>query len=371
MPLSLELLAAAHTPAAEAFNARLDAAGMPAGFRIGTSPPSGEAGATAALRMESYVALDDGHVRGGVMLQHQPFVIGGVVRPTVNLQLPISEGWIDKQYAAVGMWIIKTVLQRHPLAFAVGMGGLDQPLPKLLGAMGWLVQPIPFFFRVHRPSRFLRMLPELQRGIGRRIAAHAAAWTGAGALGLAAARARAGWPRIAAPRIAAEPVSGWGEWADDVWHAHPDRASMIGVRDRATLALLYPRVDRQQVYRLRDAGRDVGWIAVLRTQMRSNGHFGDLVVGTLLDAVVLAGYELAAVRAASDVLAGLGADVSVVNHAHIRWQAALRAGGFLPQRSNYLLATSRQLTAAVGAAGDPQVTRAHVTRGDGDGRIHL
>lgn len=370
MPLTLERLAAAHESAAEAFNARLDAAGMPAGFRIGTvpAPPADPA---AAMYKESYLALDGGQVRGGVMLQHQPFVVGGDVRAAVNIQLPISEGWIDKKYAAVGMWIIKTVLQRHPLAFAVGMGSVEQPLPKLLHAMGWHVRPVPFFFRVHRAHRFLRMLPALQRAGARRLAANAAAWTGMGALGLAALDAPRRFRLAGRPSLAATPASEWGEWADEVWRSASGGASMIGVRDRGTLALLYPSGDRQLVYRLRDAGRDVGWLVLLRTQMQNNAYFGDLVVGTLLDALVLPGYERAAVRASADVLAGLGADVSVVNHAHETWGAALRDNAYRPQRSNFLLATSRALSAAVCAAGDDRFARAHVTRGDGDGRIHL
>jgi predicted MPP superfamily phosphohydrolase len=63
-------------------------------------------------------------------------------------------------------------------------------------------------------------------------------------------------------------------------------------------------------------------------------------------------------------------DLVLVNHSHAAWVRAFSSAGFLAGPSNYLLAISKRLTELVRA--EPQgEERMHVTRGDGDGRIHL
>ena len=69
-------------------------------------------------------------------------------------------------------------------------------------------------------------------------------------------------------------------------------------------------------------------------------------------------------------MASQGADLVVVNHSHVDWVRAFRSAGFLSGPSNYLLAMTKRMTELVLAAphGEDHI---HVTRGDGDGRIHL
>ena len=66
-------------------------------------------------------------------------------------------------------------------------------------------------------------------------------------------------------------------------------------------------------------------------------------------------------------LAANGADLIVTNQSHASWVDAFARAGFLKGPSNYLLAMSRPLAQAVGDGS----ARVHITRGDGDGRIHL
>ena len=80
-------------------------------------------------------------------------------------------------------------------------------------------------------------------------------------------------------------------------------------------------------------------------------------------------WSLTAVLTARE-MASRDADLVLVNHSHTAWVRAYRAAGFLNGPSNYLLAMSKKLTEIVHSVpqGDDHV---HVTRGDGDGRIHL
>jgi hypothetical protein len=69
-------------------------------------------------------------------------------------------------------------------------------------------------------------------------------------------------------------------------------------------------------------------------------------------------------------LALQGADVVLVNHSHAAWVGTFHAAGFLDGPSNYMLGMSKKLTGALRDIPDGE-SRVHVTRGDGDGRIHL
>jgi len=62
-----------------------------------------------------------------------------------------------------------------------------------------------------------------------------------------------------------------------------------------------------------------------------------------------------------------GADLVVTNQTH-GWRSGFRRCGFLASKSNYLLAMSPTLAQDVAGGARNHI---HVTRGDGDGRIHL
>src|SRR5678815_6030997 len=74
--------------------------------------------------------------------------------------------------------------------------------------------------------------------------------------------------------------------------------------------------------------------------------------------------------AAAAALQERGVDLIVSNQSHAAWAAALAGCGFGTGPSNFIFAASKKLAALL----DPwsaHVGRIHLTRGDGDGPIHL
>jgi hypothetical protein len=173
---------------------------------------------------------------------------------------------------------------------------------------------------------------------------------------------------MSARGVGIERVDRWGSWADDIWARTRDTVSFSVVRDRAMLESLYPLHDpRYLAFVVRKAGEVAGWAVAINTQMRDHGHFGNLRVATILDAQALPDEQLAVAAHVRGVLAADNADIIVTNQSHASWVAAFGLAGFLKGPSNYLLAMSKPLSEAVGDA----PARVHITRGDGDGRIHL
>ncbi len=367
MSLTIVAQGPEHRDAVAAFNQRLrDALGQPP-FLLPLDPAPDP---WHKLHISSchYVALEEGEVRGGYRIVVYPAVLNGEPVTAVNLQSPLSESVIDKRYRHVAPEMITDLVRKQPIAFEVGMGSLEARLPKRLRSLGWSVEEVPFLFRVHRANRFFTEMPMFNSPWFRRWGARVAALSGLGSAGcLWLHRKRKKLP--SGLRLLRE--SSWGDWADAVWHAFRPELRFGVRRDAAVLEELYPPEEpRLRIYRVVRGEQTLGWAAALLTQMRDNRYFGNLRVGTVLDAAAQPEAFFAVAALADEALEAEGADLVITNQSLPRWQEAFRDAGFLRGPSNYLCACSPALVEALSPSpvSDGLV---HVVRGDGPGRIHL
>jgi hypothetical protein len=142
---------------------------------------------------------------------------------------------------------------------------------------------------------------------------------------------------------------------------------MVGARDAATLNVLYPP-GTDRFTRIRVDSR--GWAVVLDTQMRSHKYFGDMRVGTVADCFAAPDDASAVIAAATQLLSSRGVDLIVSNQSHDAWCAGLKGCGFRKGPSNFIFAASKKLATLLEPF-DESVGGVHLTRGDGDGPIHL
>jgi hypothetical protein len=373
MPTTISTQLPEHAGAVREFNARLAAGGQRYRFPVSPVPEWLPPAPGRRLFQEHFLALDADTVRGGYILKRQDFLLDGETCVIGNYQLPLAEGLIDKRFAAVGLQLLLDCMRRQPLLYCLGIGGHEESLTKMLGAARWGLWDVPFFFKVLRPASFLRHMRYLRKTPVRRLALDVAAATGLGSLALVAQAAAGLWQRGGRPRPAfqREVVGDFDGWVDEVWARGAGTCRLAGVRDLATLRVLYPASDaRFARLRVRAAGETVGWAVCLTTSMHEHAYFGDMRLGTLVDCFAVPGEAPRVVLAAAEHLETAGADLVVTNQAHDEWCRALAAGGFLPGPSNFIFATSPALAARLGSL-DAAARRCHLTRGDGDGPIHL
>jgi hypothetical protein len=310
-------------------------------------------------RMEIFLAVEDDTVRGGYILRRQCFSVSGRDTAVAHYRLPLSEGVIDRRYAALGLRMVRDALAREQRLYCLGMGGWDKPLPQMLKRLGWRMCEVPFYFKVLHPSRFLRNLRVLRTSGLRRLALDAAAFSGAGWLAMRL-MGQARSLRSAEREIPAD----FADWPDPIWEAGRESCAMIARRDAATLDELYPPGDARFV-RVRTGG---GWAVVLDTQMRDHRQFGNMRVGSIVDGLAARRAVAGVVREATAVLEERGVDLVISNQLHAEWSGSLLEAGFRKGPSNFLLALSPALAQL--AAGAPE-SAFHLNRGDGDGPIHL
>jgi hypothetical protein len=348
-PFSPEWLAALRE-----FNGRLESTGM-------QLPEDPEAEMLPGSRL--YLAVEGRDVRGGYILRPQTFSFSGELRRVVHLRLPLSEGAVNRSYARVGPLLIRSAEKAEPLLYALGMGGFDRPLPRMLQAMGWSVTSVPFYFHVVHAARFLRAIRAVRKTRLRAFLMDVAAWTGVGWLLIRNRQKRRAQP---APKgIHANESEDFGPWADEIWTTAQPECAMAAVRDAGALQQLYP-ARAQRFFRLRV--NSCGWALLLDTPMHGDQYFGDLRVGTIVDCMGLLDTDAPerVIHAARRYLEKRGVDLIVTNQCHAAWRDALRAAGFLQGPSNFLFAASKALT-ALGVPAEEM----HINRGDGDGPVHL
>jgi hypothetical protein len=314
--------------------------------------------------MELYVALEEGTseegaVRGGYILRRQQFSVSGETVAVAHYRLPVSEGLTNRAYATLGLRLVRDALAREPLLYALGMSGWEHPLPQMLKRLRWRMCAVPFHFKVVHPFRFLREIGALRTTPLRRLILDAAAYSGAGWLGLK----MMGHARRT-PKTNCGTAASFAGWADEVFEQSSPEYSLLATRDALTLDQLYPTSDARFL-RVRAAG---GWAVLLDTAMQGHKQFGNIRVGTIVDCLAPLSDAGAVIRAATRTLEERGVDLIVSNQLHAAWCGALTATGFRRGPSNFLFAASPALAAIIGEAGDDEL---HINRGDGDGPIHL
>jgi len=352
------------------FNSRIQAAGW-GEFALPTDPTAFRRSHNTASPSECWLAEARGAVRGGYCVRHQQFSFRGTLRTASHYSLSISEGVVDKTYSGVGPKMVLSAVARQPRLFALGMGGLDRPLPRLLKALGWFLHEVPFYFQAIRPGRVLRNIRALRTSMARRLVLDVSAYSGAASLGVRGIqwvrRARGG--RIV--RCESEQVDEFGPWADRLWEELHAEFAMIGDRRSEALNVIYPpSYPRLVRLKLSRAGHIVGWVVVMLSQTRGHKHFGDLRVGTIVDGLAASASVAFVIDTASRYLVERGADLVISNQTHHAWCAGLERSGFLRGPSNYIFAASKGLAALLSPF-EGRIREAHINRGDGDGPIHL
>ena len=370
MAIVVEPLSRKHVPAVRQFNKRIEAGGVGYCFPESSVPQWLPRRESIPLYQEHFVALEEGNtVRGAYILKRQPFACNGEVTTIADYQLPISEGTIDSSYALVGLLMLKDALKREPQLFALGIGGYQEAIARMLKVMKWRMVSCPFFFKVTHPFRFFREIAFLRKRRFMGIVLDHLAFSGMGWVVIKSMQFIRQRPR--ATDIRAEEVDSFSRWSDDIWQQIKDRYAFVAVRDSTILNTLYPAGDtRFKRIKVLRQDKAIGWAVVLNTKMVGDKYFGDMRVGTVVDCLAAEGEEAGVVTMATRCLERSGVDIIVTNQLHRSWCQAFSRNGYLVGPSNFIFAVSPLLAKRLHPF-HTAVAEVHITRGDGDGPTHL
>ena len=356
-----------HEPAVQEFNRRLQqSSGDPnLVFSSKATPRWLPPANNKPVWNEFFVAVEGSFVRGAYGLKQEAiFVRGKGTQRVACYHHPLSEGIIDRSYASVGVLLARDALARQPFLYALGMGGSDRPIAKMLKALAFSLTPIPFYFRVVHPHKFLVEMQALRQSRWRATMMNFAAATGTGWLAIKTAQGAASL-RSRPGDFVVEEIGEFSDWADDLWNGAKDTVSVATVRDANTLRLLYsPQAITVKRLRISRGGSPIGWAII--GERRKDPKFGKMRVGSIVDCWASPENAPAVVKAATQALEKDGVDLIASNQSHQVWCRAFERGGFLKGPSTFIFAASKKLTELLQPL-DENRASFHITRADGDG----
>lgn len=354
------------------FNIRLKSGGTQLSFLESNIPNWLPKCDDMKIFQESFLALEnDSIVRGAYMLKQQEFSFKGDVVSIASYHQPISEGIVNKKYNSIGIRLIIDGLNRQPLLFALGMGGYDEQITKVLEAMRWDIFSIPFYFKIVNVQHFLRNLTYFRNTKLKRLLLDLIYVTGLGLVSHKFVQFFFKWARNNNKNVSYVDVKQFSSWANDLWDRCKNKYDMIAVRDMSTLNILYPSNSNRFIRLLiKEDDNVIGWAVVLNTKMVNHKQFGNMRLGSIVDCLSLQEHAQTVVISITEYLENNGVDLIVSNQSNDCWCSALKKTGFIKGPSNFILATSKKLSRLMHTT-KINIGNIHLNRGDGDGPINL
>ena len=293
------------------------------------------------LFQEYCLATDaGGQVRGGYMLKHQEFRSATGHCSIGDFQLPISEGVVNRAYAALGA--ASAARRRTASAPALQPGnGLAARVAAAVAERppAGRLAPVPFFFRIVHPFPVppQQRLPAPQRPDA--VLARRARLLGTGVGGhqahpcrrLAGGRARLRRPPARSSMNSPSGPTRCGRLASSTTACAPSGTW------RRCKSFTPATTPASSACGSNAADRTIGWAVLLNNKWWNHRHFGRMRLGSIADCFAAPADAAEVVRCATRFLQQRGVDLIVSNQSHAAWRKAFRASGFLPRPIQFQL----------------------------------
>ncbi len=370
MKIKIQLYKEKDIPEVKNFNERLKSRNINTKFPESNIPDWLPKDQSLSIYQEYFLAFIDEVVRGGYILKHQEFFINGKVISIADYQLPLSEGIVNSKYSYLGINLTLDALKRSPRLFAMGMGGMSEKLPKLLKAMKWDISQIPFHFMILNPNNFLKNITYLRSNLLRILFLDFLAYSKLGYLSIKILNFfKKQEYQKSKNNITISTCLRFDKQADILWHKVKGNYKFIALRTSKILNILYSKRVFKKL-EIWDKDNYIGWAIVLDTKMKSHKQFGSMRVGSIVDCLSRPEDSIKIISGATKYLISRNVDLIVTNHSHEEWNNSLDRLGYLEGPSNYLFASSKDLSNEMGSF-EKNKNKIYFTRGDGDGPINL
>src|SRR5262245_40253347 len=152
------------------------------------------------------------------MLFHNNIFIHGKKQDCCWLDMPISEGIIDRRYSFAIIKLVRSVSSYEPFLMSTGAGPVDKDSFRILTRLKWRNRAVPFFFYPIKVTKVLLGLSYSKKHARLRYGALLGAYSGLG-VGLSGSLALRG--RLDAVFFGYERslVKDFGAWADRIIEA--------------------------------------------------------------------------------------------------------------------------------------------------------
>lgn len=318
-----------------------------------------------------YVCVEPGgEVRGGFSIKQQVFLVRGEPVTINTWQGPISEVVVNPAFKQVGRQCMAHIVGVNPYSY--NWGGSPR-LHGRLASLNWVQVNTTMMMRLVDCEAVLRSAPFLQNSTRLAPIATFAAKSGLGTLGIRGVQAGRAALGVAFSPVEVAPVDDFGDWSDAIWELARASYGVTAIRDADTLRRLMGKEGWPglQILRMSRRGACIGWATIRVNRMRDDARFGNLVVGSIVDALAIPGEETSVIRAATRALEQTDAQLVACNVMHARWRKAFSRSGFLALPKSRKLFMTQAMQAMLHEKGINIDSDMHFMSIDGDGPFGL
>tara|TARA_Y100000590_G_scaffold225618_1_gene255036 strand:- start:6582 stop:7682 length:1101 start_codon:yes stop_codon:yes gene_type:complete len=321
------------------------------------------------INTSNFILIEDkSAVRAGYSLKVQLFKINDNLVKIGFYYNPVAAGLFNKKYNICGLLLINDAQKKFQKLFCLGMGSLSKPLPKLLSGLSWKLNKVPFFFKVCNSSNFLKNIKYLKNIKSISYIIILLNTVGFGSLLIKFIFLINSLINIRFKKknkIDVKEIKSFDPDLDYVWENTKQNNTFIAVRNHEYLKQLY---SDEKFIKLKffDKNQIIGWSISLCTQLKNHKQFHNMKLGSIIDCLSLKGYEDSIINQTTEILKNKGSDLIVSNQSHTFWRKAFKRNSFLRGPSNFIFASSQDLTNNLNSK-----NYMHINRGDGDGPINL
>jgi hypothetical protein len=365
-------------PAVKRFNQRLRDTNSNFSFSESNVSSAFPKDGQAKLYNEYFLAKDEnGEVRGAYYFQNEEYYINGQYTEIGFWSYPLSEGVINKRYTHVGASMVRDLEQRRKLVFVLGMRGFQYLLPKMLKINGWYMYLVPFYFFIVDVRSFFNefeYLNTLRKSFIKKIILDIVRFSGLLNIFTFLIKIYSTVYRFLSFRkysgVNVENVDEFSSFADELWEKNKDCYSVLAKRDSDFLNKIYPKtVPQFRKLKITKKGICIGWVILLCAKMKDDKYFGNLTVGTLVDAFSNPADAELLIYKSLEYLRELNADLIIANHANVKWGRYFVKNGFIKGPSNFIFACSKGIKEFYPS--DIDFGNSFIMRGDGEGPTHF
>src|SRR5215475_16063010 len=127
------------------------------------------------------IAEDGKEVRAALMLYHNNIFIHGKKRDCCWMDMPISEGIVDRRYSLAIIQLLKAASEYQPFLMSTGAGPVDKVSFRILTRLNWRNRAVPFYVYPVKVTNVLLGLSYFKQNAKLRYGALFGAYSGLGA----------------------------------------------------------------------------------------------------------------------------------------------------------------------------------------------
>ena len=294
-------------------------------------------------------------IRAVVAIKNQQYLINGKEINFKDIQQPISESIIDKKFLIQNLVFFNKIINLSVNMHGLGMGGLNEPLPKILSKLKFNKYLIPFFIfpisvkktlyiylkrkKINFPLKILEILSPIDFFYKFLI-------------------------NFFQNKITQEEFNLFDKKDDELWDKVKLNFDLISFKNKINLNLVYnsKRFDLLKI-RIYKNKNYLGWIVLKITKHNNSNHFFDSKTCTIVDMLCEKIHYNILIKEIKKISLKYNCDVILVNSTYFDFNIKLKNNFFINFNSNFGFVYKTFETF--------NIHKSWITRGDGDGPINL